>query len=263
MSVVALAAGKGSPGVTTAAVALAAVWPRASVLAECDAGGGDLVYRLRDERGGPLSADRGVVSLATAARATVAQSVVVEHAQVTEGGLPVLVGAASETHSAALAESWLPVAAAFSASECEVIVDCGRLSSVSPLQVMRAADVVLLVCRATAESVAHTRHAIERLRRERVEPRLLVVGRSEDTVGVRDALRGHGELDVLGPLADDPAGAAGLAGQWTRRLDRTALVTSARLVARALDVRLAERHDAVRPMTPSRVESVVAGGHVG
>ena len=41
---IAVAADKGAPGVTTTAVALAAVWPRPVLLAECDPAGGDLVY---------------------------------------------------------------------------------------------------------------------------------------------------------------------------------------------------------------------------
>ena len=46
MALIAVAADKGAPGVTTASVALAAVWPRPVLLAECDPAGGDLVYRL-------------------------------------------------------------------------------------------------------------------------------------------------------------------------------------------------------------------------
>jgi len=43
MALIAIAADKGSPGVTTTSVALAAVWPRPVLLAECDPSGGDLV----------------------------------------------------------------------------------------------------------------------------------------------------------------------------------------------------------------------------
>ena len=49
MALIVLAADKGAPGVTTAAVALGAVWPRPVLLAECDQAGGDLVYRLPGE----------------------------------------------------------------------------------------------------------------------------------------------------------------------------------------------------------------------
>ena len=46
MALIAVAADKGAPGVTTTALALAAVWPRPVLLAECDPAGGDLVYRF-------------------------------------------------------------------------------------------------------------------------------------------------------------------------------------------------------------------------
>ena len=62
MGLVVLAADKGAPGVTTAAVALAAVWPRPVLLAECDQAGGDLVYRLPAEEGGMLNPARGMLS---------------------------------------------------------------------------------------------------------------------------------------------------------------------------------------------------------
>lgn len=53
---------------------------------------------------------------------------------------------------------------------------------------------------------------------------------------------------VIGVLAHDPTGAAGLRGEWTRRLDRTPLVVSARAVAHALDG-AAVAAAAVRPAT--------------
>jgi len=67
MALIALAADKGSPGVTTAAVALSAVWPRRVLLAETDPAGGDLVYRSAAAHGGPLNPNTGMLS--TAARA--------------------------------------------------------------------------------------------------------------------------------------------------------------------------------------------------
>ena len=48
-------------------------------------------------------------------------------------------------------------------------------------------------------------------------------------------------VETVGPLAHDPVGAAGLAGEWTRHLDRAPLVESARLVAHELDSLLASR----------------------
>ena len=48
---IAVAADKGAPGVTTTAVTLAAVWPRPVLLAECDPAGGDIAYWLPAEGG--------------------------------------------------------------------------------------------------------------------------------------------------------------------------------------------------------------------
>ena len=63
MALIVLAADKGAPGVTTAATALGAVWPRPVLLAECDPSGGDLAYRLPGEDGGVLNPGRGLLSL--------------------------------------------------------------------------------------------------------------------------------------------------------------------------------------------------------
>ncbi|HSS91257.1 MAG TPA: hypothetical protein VLL69_18210, partial [Streptosporangiaceae bacterium] len=68
MALVAVASDKGAPGVTTASVVLAAVWPRPVLLAECDPAGGDLRYRFRAADGGGLDPGRGLLSLAVAAR---------------------------------------------------------------------------------------------------------------------------------------------------------------------------------------------------
>jgi cellulose biosynthesis protein BcsQ len=68
MALIAIAADKGAPGATTTALALAAVWPRPVLLAECDPAGGDLVYRLPAADGGRLDQRRGLLSLAVAAR---------------------------------------------------------------------------------------------------------------------------------------------------------------------------------------------------
>ena len=70
MALVAVASGKGAPGVTTASVVLAAVWPRPVLMAECDPAGGDLVYRFPAADGGRLEPGRGLLSLAAAASAS-------------------------------------------------------------------------------------------------------------------------------------------------------------------------------------------------
>ena len=92
MALIAVAADKGAPGVTTTSVALAAVWPRPVLLAECDPAGGDLVYRLPSADGTRLDPRRGLLSLAVSARRGLEPRQVWEHAQKLRGGLDVLVG---------------------------------------------------------------------------------------------------------------------------------------------------------------------------
>ena len=121
MALIALAADKGAPGVTTAAVALGAVWPRPALVAECDPAGGDLVYRLpaaassgddaqdragRDDRdGGMLNPSRGLLSLAATARRGLRPQQVAEHCQQLVGGLDVLVGITNAEQAQAM--TWL------------------------------------------------------------------------------------------------------------------------------------------------------------
>ena len=66
MGLYAVCAAKGSPGVSTAAVALGMTWARPAVVADLDPAGGDLSLRYRDVEGRPLDPDRGLMSLAAA-----------------------------------------------------------------------------------------------------------------------------------------------------------------------------------------------------
>jgi hypothetical protein len=267
MTVVSVLAGKGSPGVTTTALLLAAVWPRPAVFAECDPSGGDVVFRLRTEDGSPLAGDRGVVSLATALRGPAASPVVADHVQVVDGGLPVLVGVASPAHATALAGTWRGLSDALAGwSDGDVFADCGRLSGEpATRELLRRSARVLVLCRATAAGVAHTRVALEQLHAGRdgaAAVSVLVIGDGDAPSQVGAALRGLGELDVIGPLALDVDAALALAGRWTRRLDRSALAVSARLVARTIDARLPRPATSVVP-APVVDPSLSLVGEVG
>lgn len=113
MALIVFAADKGAPGVTTAAVAIAAVWPRPVLLAECDPAGGDLVYRLPAEDGGMLNPARGLLSLAATARRGLRAEQVWEHTQRLAGGLDVLVGLANAEQAHGLSWLWSPLGRAF------------------------------------------------------------------------------------------------------------------------------------------------------
>ena len=115
MSLIVLASDKGSPGVTTTAVALAGVWPRRAILAECDPAGGDLVYRTPAESGAPLNPNIGMLSLATTARHGLSAHQLEQHVQRMHGGLELVVGLATGDQSAGLAGLWPTLGRAFDA----------------------------------------------------------------------------------------------------------------------------------------------------
>jgi len=246
VSLIVLAAGKGAPGVSTAATVLAGVWPRAALLAECDPAGGDLLFRLPVEDGAPLAVGRGIISLATACR-TGAPPQVMAHAQQAAGGLPVLFGPAHPGQAGAIAGCWPMLATAFSdLAGVDVLADCGRLEpqpTIGPL--LAAAGLVVLVCRAEAAGVWHTRHAIELLRRQSPalaaagDGRLVALPVGEPRAAADAASALHGWAPVCGRLARDRAGAGGVGGGRSRRLQRSPLVVSARTTAHVLDERLA------------------------
>lgn len=253
MSLLALAAGKGSPGVTTAAVALASVWPRPAAVAETDPAGGDLALRLATPHGAPLAQDVGVVSLATAARGAVDPARVWEHTQTTVGPR-VLVGPMSARQAQAMNSSWEPVAQTLAGlPDGDVLADLGRLAPGAAGQALIThADLVLLLARPTREGVAHLRCGLDQLATlARQSPRgpdiglVLVTSTPQHRQRAEDqevlAALGLDSASPVGHLAFDPDGAAGVCGRPTRGLDRTPLVGSARKLAHQCDAVLARR----------------------
>ncbi len=120
----------------------------------------------------------------------------------------------------------------------DVLADCGRLSPTTPMGLLGAADLILLVLRPRLAHVAHTRSRLSALRSQIAEhsdgplPELkLLVGTSPyPAAEVATALA----LPVAGVLADDPPAAAvlaGLAGHRSR-FERSPLIrTAPRLAA--------------------------------
>ncbi len=253
MSLIVLASDKGSPGVTTTAVALAGVWPRRAILAECDPSGGDLVYRIPAESGAPLNPNVGMLSLATTARHGLSAHQLEQHLQRMHGGLELVTGLATGDQSAGLAGLWTALGRAFdSLPDADVIADCGRVDASSPaLDLMAGAALVILVARTSAEQIAHVRdRALSLLQRVGggtataggglgvpigviliVDPKQ----RARVTAQVDELLRSSGlPVKVIGTIADDPDGADLINGRGRGRLDRTLLIRSAREVAQDL-----------------------------
>lgn len=255
---IAVAAGKGAPGVTTTAVALALGWPREVVLAEVDPAGGDLVWQARLQSGAILDPQRGVVSLTGAMQVAHGPSgrALTPHLQVLDGGLPVLAGPAGPEQAAAIGAGWERVADALQAVEPDVIADCGRLMTTASwaAPVVRAADLVVLVARPRVESVAHLRHGV-RMAAELLNSvpgggsglaRVGVVvvdetarpwSRRTSQRSVTDVLAatpGLGDVPVLGVLAWDPRSAAAVGGR-VGMPPRSRLLATARRCAADLE----------------------------
>ncbi|HEY7175268.1 MAG TPA: ParA family protein [Micromonosporaceae bacterium] len=175
MALIAVTAAKGSPGVTTTALAYTMTWTSPVVLAECDpAGGSVLAGFLR----GQLSADRGLVPLAVAELRSERLAVdfwshLVDFDPPHQERL-LLPGISEPAQSGSLEPIWGRLAAYFAALESrhnyDVIADCGRLAVPHPPSpILQLADLVLVVVRPTLPSIASTSAAIRALRVSQAE----------------------------------------------------------------------------------------------
>ena len=242
---VALVSAKGSPGVTTTALLLAAVWPTGATLLEADPAGGDLRTQFSDPTGQPLRPDRGVVSLLTAQASAgtssdpdVLSGRLMEHSQQLPGGLPVVLGPSNTSQVEALRPQWAWLADVLRETRRSqsVVLDAGRLSDPSSLALtlplLRTCDVTVVVARANVTSLSHTRDLLGLLGQVGLPTRLLLIADARDTLDVPTAL--GIPVDTIHVVPDDPVSAAALTGPWNRKLDRSRLLVAARRVAAAL-----------------------------
>ncbi len=210
MSLIVLISLKNSPGVTTTALALGAVWPpeRRVLVAELDQSGGDLANRFR------LSGEPGLLALAAAARRHDPTHRVWQCCQRLPGGLAVLSGPeTAEQARNALAVSRL--AEALAGVDADVLADCGRFDPRSPaLDVIRRADVAVLVVRPVYAELKRLLGTLPALRQIGTRLAVVLVGKgSYPPAEVAEALG----IEVLGVLPFDPQGAAALGGAPTTK----------------------------------------------
>ena len=267
MALIAVAADKGAPGVTTASVALGAVWPRPVLLAECDPSGGDLLYRLPAAGGGRLDARRGLLSLAVAARRGLRPGQVWEHAQKLHGGLDVLVGVAAAEQGAGLELLWGPVGRVLAAvPQADVIADCGRLGVDGPVyDLLAQASSIVLLSGATLAEVVRLREraaavaaALHRRGRAGVVIDVMIVADYKDfgavIADVARALRQSGApARVIGGIAYEPRSAEQLRGEWSGRLDKSMFIRTARAIAASLVTTLPALAAGDEPVSPPAV----------
>ncbi|MEH0842466.1 ParA family protein [Micromonospora sp. CPCC 205711] len=230
MAIIALVSAKGSPGVTTTALACTLSWHRRLVLAECDPAGGSV---MAGYLGGALDGPRGLGELAVgelrdgSLESTFWSQLVDLDAPKRERLL--LPGVVDPAQAGSISPLWQRFADFFASlgrgrPPFDVIVDCGRLQvGAPPWPVLRAAAVVLLVTRAQLPDLSATRSTIRAIERDftehRVPPgtlRLLVVGDGHGRGEISKALG----VPVIAKLPEDRRTAQVLAAGGTVRAGR-------------------------------------------
>jgi MinD-like ATPase involved in chromosome partitioning or flagellar assembly len=245
---------KGAPGVTTAACALGAVWPRerpTPIVVECDPAGGDLAARFG------LEVTPGVVSLTVALErepdvaAAADRNPLLEHAQQLRGGLHVVVAPTSPEEMRLPLDRLAEDLSILAHAGCDVIADCGRLESWgarerTPIaRLIQRAGVVVMVVRPTLDEIQHLHGWLPSLHALRVQVLLLLSQRGPYPA---DEVAAALDIPVIGTLPFDPAAAAVLSGGGRGIPGRTlALLRAARGVADALAVRLPATAPALPP----------------
>ncbi|MCB0994227.1 MAG: hypothetical protein KDB21_03985 [Acidimicrobiales bacterium] len=250
MALICFASAKGSPGSTLTALAVAAAWPtsgdRRKLLLEADASGGTLALRYG------LGLEPGLVTFAVAAQRHLDPDAVWNHGQTLPGGLPVIVAPDNPDRAASvLTRSAGTIANRLAEqSDLDVIVDLGRLGTEAPsMDILRAADVTLMVARPTVEQLQPATHRLRSLPVPDDRLGWVLIGQAPHSAAeVREALG----YDVAGVIADDPRGAAALEGGAAgSRLRRSALARSATALAETL----AKRH---HPLAQQMAEAEAA-----
>ena len=209
MAVVCLTSASGSPGVTTTTVGLAFCWPRPVLLVEADPTGGSgiLAGFLR----GTTPYDVGLIELALSPLgvADALRDVV----RPLNSNVSLVAGTRTHAQAPALCDVWEPLAAALSELEVsgqDVIVDAGRLGLTgSPQPLLEAADLTLLLTRATLPSISAARSWAEAVRQpatgwQHAGLLLLGEGRPYRDTEVSKVLG----MPVVADLPDDPEAAA-------------------------------------------------------
>jgi len=252
---------KGSPGVSTFSLALAARWPGAAkrVLVECDPAGGDLAARY------DLALSPGLVSLAAARRGSGAATgaggeTLWSHTQALPGGLPVLVappgGEQARAALASLAGTGAHPLEQAAADPAVVIVDAGRLDAGSAaLGLVRAADQLLLLSHATASDLAHLAARLDEVSGWSERTGLLLVGGGYPDAEVARELG----ITVMARIPTDPVEAATLNGRTPPRRRPFTRATLSRTAGQVATV-LATSHQLLsRPAPSTHVDIPVPG----
>ncbi|WP_243597709.1 hypothetical protein [Thermobifida halotolerans] len=271
-----LTSAKGSPGVTTTALALTLTWPRPVLLVEADPAGGDLRSGFLQ---GADTAHRNLLEVAHTVRHGLdaadiaARCLALDPPERTRLVLPGLPG---PFHGAGLRALWprfldalahLKVRDPVWPAPVDVVVDCGRMDHPHmPWRLVEAADVVAVVVRTTLRSVLAAQPHVEHLRATLGQ----VTGRPAALVAaaITEGSYSVGELravgvDVAATLPHDPVAARVLSERAGRRglSARSQFLRGARTAAAALRERAARTGHATGPAPGGVAAGEVARVH--
>jgi hypothetical protein len=201
---------KGSPGVTSLALGMAARWPdAASLLVEADSDGGDLAARFN------VNPEPGLAAVALAIRSSGPDKVVLEDfAQRLRVDADAVLAPPSDAAAPAVEQlaASVPVLQR-AATHRSVIVDVGRLSRRSPLApVVQAADHVVVVATPNLAGLTQVASRLQRLRtaaRGHVWVWLSGAGPYDQAEISRDL-----SVAVLGTVGRDKVGSGMLTGRY-------------------------------------------------
>ena len=234
---VALLSLKGSPGVTTAALALAGFWPgdRPTRVIEADPAGGDVRCWFQ------IPGDAGLAGLATAARHAHGPGLLLEHGSELPGGLRVVSAPEGPEQARAavdlLVRDGADLLEALRRDAAVTVADLGRLDESSPAAgILAHADATVLLTRPSLAEISRAAARIEAVKaasRKNARVGLVLLGRGYPPAEIEEALR----TPVLGTLPQDEACTAVLSGRAGARrgLRYTALARAARALGTALE----------------------------
>lgn len=223
-----LVSAKNSPGVTTTAVALAEVWPRPVLLAECDPRYSDILAGYQQGSG---DMTKGLLGLAAIHQRSNVEQEIYNYVQPlgpdTEARL--LAGIQVPGQAAGVSVLWDRLAAILPTMivkrrPIDVIVDCGPVHAPhAPMALVRRADLVLLV---TGDHLEHIRAAHDAVQyiagqlavaRPYADPRWsiagLVIPPSSQRHNSRKAIQQTLEIDVISEIRHDEKVGAELLGR--------------------------------------------------
>ena len=253
MEIVPLVAAKGSVGVTTAALTLAAVWPEgrgAPVVVECDPGGGDVAARFG------LEVIPGVVSLAAELERfgpAGPGDQVGGHTQELPGGLRVLVAPTSPEEMRLPLERLAEDLPRLALGEVDLIVDCGRLEAAAMrqrtavLRLIQRCGLMVVVVRPELAALQHLNVWLPTLRSLDVAILALLSGRGPYSA---EEIAETMDLRVIGALPHDRAAADVVGGASGSRPDRSPLFRAARPAGAAIAAVLGRSQSATLPPAP-------------